>query len=204
MRFVRKCEANQMDTDSHLEEPSFDPDAAISELASGVLTGMKRKEFQNLARELAAGIEVEDLDYLQSRFHSPPPEPPEYDHRKHGLGGWLSSCQFAIFELIYQLKSEAIPFLRAIAWGPYDWTQGNAIELMIRMAAEGIETEEIIGEIAANYPDIRYEAQLYALEPLMPMAREDRALNTLLDRMRTEIPALDQIAGEVESRLPAT
>lgn len=193
-----------MDTDNRPDEPVFDPDAAISKLATDVLTGVKRREFQNLARELAAGIEQGDLAYLQSRFHSPPPEPPEYDHRKHGLGGWLSSCQFAIFELIYQLKSEAIPFLRGIAWGPYDWTQGNAIELLIRMAAEGIETEEIIGEIAANYPAIRYEAQLYTLEPLIPMARENRALNALLIRMRAEIPVLDQIAGEVEARLSAT
>ena len=186
------------------DDASFDADLAIAALARDVLSGIKRVDFQQRARELAAGIEADDLNYLHSQFHAPPAEPPEYDFARHGLGGWLSACQFAIFELVFQLKAEAIPFLRKIAWGPYDWTQGNAIELLIRLAAENIETEEITAEIAANYPNIRYEAQLYTLEPLVPMAHDDAALAALLNRMRSVIPELDRVVREIENRQQAS
>jgi hypothetical protein len=179
---------------------SFDPDVSIRALATDLLAGVDRAAFHDRARALAVGIEVDHLEDLRWRFHMPPSQPVDYDVRKHGLGGWLSAWQFAIFELIFQLGPEAIPFLREIAWGPYDWTQGNAIELLIRMAAQGIEVEETVTEIAEKFPAIRYEAQLYALEPLLPRMNEDAALTAVINRLRREVPELDRIAREIEGR----
>jgi len=106
-------------------------------------------------------------------IQKPPDVPPSYSVKKHGLGGWLSACQFSIFELIYNFGESALPMVREIAWGEYDWTQGNAIELLIRFAAKGIKREEIISEIKKNFPNIRHEARLYAIQPFLPKFKKD-------------------------------
>ena len=178
----------------------FDPDGSIKMLATHLLDGMKRADFEARAQELAVGISVDDLSYLRLRFHTPPKEPESYDFRRHGLGGWLSACQFAIFELIFQLEEDAVPFLREIAWGPYDWTQGNAIELLIRLGAKGIQPEETKREISEKFPHIRYEAQLYALEPILPRLSSESELAMFVNTLRSEIPDLDRIARKIEER----
>ncbi|MEM6671117.1 MAG: hypothetical protein AAF661_18090 [Pseudomonadota bacterium] len=180
----------------------FDPDTAISVLAADLLRGVDCATFRGRAAQLSVGMEVEDLEDLRFRLHRPPPEPSEYDFRKHGLGGWLSACQFAIFELVFCLGPPALPFLREIAWGPYDWTQGNAIEMLIRLAAQGAQTEQTAAEIAQKFPSMRYEAQLYTLEPLLPAMEGDPALASLIRRLRAGVPAFDQVACEIEGRTP--
>ena len=156
----------------------------VARLAALILDGGLSDEFRGQAVKLAASISEEDITDLERLFHDPPPEPDTYDFRKHGLGGWISACQFAAFELLYNLGEPALPFLRKVAWGPYDWTQGNAIEIMIRLAARGIATEAIVEDVKRRFPDIRYEAQLYALEPLMPLLDTDETLADLFDRLK--------------------
>jgi len=148
----------------------------IAELAELILQQGLSEKVREKAKDLSPKISLEDLIELKHLFHNPPREPKIYDVGTHGLGGWLSACQFAIFELIFNVGEAALPFLRQIAWGDYDWTQGNAIEIMIRFAAKGIKTDEIIEEIKTRYPDIRYEAQLYAIEPLIPLLANDTCL----------------------------
>jgi hypothetical protein len=48
----------------------------------------------------------------------------------------------AAFEILYNLGEAALPLLRKIAFGEYDWTQGNAIEILRRWAAEGVDREQ--------------------------------------------------------------
>ena len=138
----------------------------VRELGEFLLFNNEIPEFKKLARERAEAITRDDIEILHALFHRAP-ESPLYNPEVHGLGGWISRSQFAIFELIYNLKAEALPFLRKIAWGEYDWTQGNAIEILIRLASEGINRESIIKEIKKNFPEIRYEAQLYSVQPLI-------------------------------------
>ena len=123
------------------------------------------------------------MSILRRLFYNPPNEPDFYSAEKYGLGGWLSSCQFAIFEIIYNIGEEALPFVREIAWGKYDWIQGNAIELLIRFASEGIQSEELISEIKKEYPNIRYEAQLYAIQPLINELENNQALRQIFDQL---------------------
>lgn len=176
-----------------------DIQGTIAELAELILQQGLSAEVREKAKDLSAKVGFDDLDELKHLFHNPPPEPKVYDTAKHGLGGWLSACQFAAFELIFNVGQPALPFLRQIAWGDYDWTQGNAIEIMIRFAAIGIERDEIIEEIKMNFPDIGYEAQLYALEPLIPLLKTDKDLKSVVDRM-TECFAFAEIYKEVTAR----
>ncbi len=156
-------------------------DNTVRSLAEYLLQPDKMEEFRIKSKELSKTISIYQLDELKVMFHEPPKESNLYNAKDHGLGGWLSSCQFAIFELIYNLGDDALPFIRKIAWGEYDWTQGNAIELLIRFAADGIETEKIKNEIKELFPNIRTEAQLYAIQPLLTKIEKDQKLKNIFD-----------------------
>lgn len=171
--------------------------AIVSRLAEHLLTQRIDDRFRELAREESQQVSVAQLDQLRKMFHDPPPQSDAYDVQQHGLGGWLSACQFAIFELIYNLGADALPFIREIAWGEYDWTQGNAIELLLRFAAEGIRTEEILAEIKTNFPQIRYEAQLYCMQPLLPELEQNAQLRAIFDELRNEIAEFQEAYAEL-------
>lgn len=174
----------------------------VTKLAEAILADGLSDKLRDNAKDASAKIGTDDFGELKRLFHNPPPEPEIYDVRKHGLGGWLSACQFAAFELIFHVGEPALPFIREIAWGPYDWTQGNAIELMIRFAAMGIKTDEIVKEIKWNFPDIRYEAQLYAIEPLLPRLKSDDGLRSVFDRLK-HCYAFDTVYTELTDRSPS-
>jgi hypothetical protein len=119
-----------------------------------------RAQAAAVARQLGSAV----VPALSTRLHSPPrPEPPGSDGGQRGLGGWLSAWQFAIFELFFEFGTAALPVLRQVAFGEYDWIQGNAVEVLVRLAAKGIEREQIIGELRREFPRFREEAQLYAV-----------------------------------------
>lgn len=63
------------------------------------------------------------------------------------LSGWLSACQFSIFELVYKRGKEVLPFVREIAWGEYDWTQGNAIEPLLPELANDEKLKQVFDEL---------------------------------------------------------
>jgi hypothetical protein len=79
-------------------------------------------------------------------------------------------CQFQAFAILYNLGEAALLLLRKIAFGKYDWTQGNAIDILCRLAAEGVDRERTISELCRELPDMRYEAHLYALGLLLKQA----------------------------------
>ena len=131
-------------------------------------------EFRARAAAVALWLGPATIDELCTRFHSPPRgEPPGFGPEQRGLGGWLSAWQFAIFELFFEFGSAALPMLRQVAFGEYDWTQGNAIEVLVRLAARGIEREQIIAELRQEFPRFRIEAQLYSVGPLLDHAARD-------------------------------
>lgn len=141
------------------------------------------EDFRNQAEIKAKDIEISSISELRIMFHNPPKEPELYDTKQHGLGGWLSACQFAIFEVLFNFGEAALPLIREIAWGEYDWTQGNAIELLIRFAAKDIQRLVIINEIKSNYTNIRYEAQLYSIQPLLHRLDSDQALKLIFEEL---------------------
>ena len=158
-------------------------DEDISVLADMLISGSGKDDFKLRAQDLSKKYGADDLIDLKKLFHNPPPESLIYDPKKHGLGSWMSACQFAIFELYYNKGVEALPLIREIAWGEDDWTQGNAIELLIRFASKGIDRDELIKEIKDNYPKVRYEAQLYAIQPLIGELDRDESLQAIFSEL---------------------
>jgi hypothetical protein len=135
------------------------------------------EQFSARAAVAAEQLGSSAIAELSTRFHSPPePPPPGFGYEQRGLCGWLSAWQFAIFELFFQFGAIALPVLRRVAFGEYDWTQGNAVEVLVRLAAAGIQREQIITEVRREFPHFQYEAMLYAVGPLLRHAARDPAV----------------------------
>lgn len=149
--------------------------------------------FRAAAAEAAANLDPTTIEPLSKRFHAPPDAPHGFGPEELGLGGWLSYWQFAIFEIYYNFGADAIPALRPIAYGEYDWTQGNAIEILCRLAADGVQTREIVDELKREFPNLRYEAQLYAVRPLLAQAENNPGLAKVID----ELSALEEFQDTV-------
>lgn len=125
---------------------------------------------------------MDSIDTLSTLFHSEHSPPRDLAERFPGLGDWIAARQFAIFEMLYHFRETALPVLRRVAFGEYDWTQGNAIEILCRLAADGVDRERIIAEIRREFPCLRLEAQLYAVGPLLKQVAENPALADVLTR----------------------
>ncbi len=96
----------------------------------------------------------------------------------------MAARQFAIFEIYFHIGAPALPALRRIAFGQYDWTQGNAIEVLCRLAADGVERNAIVEELTVNLPDVRDEAIQYALAPLLYQQTSNAALREVVCELR--------------------
>src|SRR5262245_58198977 len=101
-------------------------------------------EFRTRAQTAATQLGAAGIPELAGEFHTEhtPPEP--LKARFPGLSDWIAARQFAIFEILYHLGRPSLPLLRQVAHGEYDWTQGNAIEVLCRLAADGVESEAIL------------------------------------------------------------
>ncbi len=154
-------------------------------------------QFSARAAAVAQELGPDAIAELATRFHSPPrAEPPGFGIEQRGLSGWLSAWQFAIFELFFHFGAAALPVLRCVAFGEYDWTQGNAIEVLVRLAAVGVEREQIVAELRREFPGIRYEAQLYSVGPLLHHAARDPAVAAVVRELEN-LPEWRQTVQEL-------
>lgn len=138
------------------------------------------EDFAARAQAAAEALGPGAIEILAGEFHTEHTPPPELESAFPGLSHWLSARQFAIFEIFYHLREAALPVLRRVAFGEYDWTQGNAIEVLCRLAAEGVDAERTVADLRREIPGMRYEALLYAFGPLLPRLPGDPALAKVL------------------------
>jgi hypothetical protein len=143
--------------------------------------------FRARARDVAATFGPQALDDLRQRFHRATPAPIGFTAKERGLTGWLSSWQFALFEIIFQYREGAVSMLREVAFGEYDWTQSNAIELLCRLAAEGIDRDRTLADLKRELPHMRDTALMYVAEPLMHRVPEDARLAAIFEELQ-EVP----------------
>lgn len=163
------------------DRPS-EPDDRVRWVATAIGDPMA---FQERARLVAAELGSGSIDILATLFHSEYTPPTEALRAQFpGLGQWMTARQFAIFEIFFFFGAASLPVLRRVAYGPYDWTQGNAIEILCRLAAEGIDRERIVEDLMAQIPDLREEALLYAAGPLIERSRSEPAVAEILNELR--------------------
>ncbi|WP_431048813.1 hypothetical protein [Roseateles sp. L2-2] len=98
----------------------------------------------------------------------------------------MTARQFAIFEIYFHLGEAALSEVRRVAFGAYDWTQGNALEILCRFAASGLERDAILKEIREESPNFREEATIYAMGPLMAEKEYTPALEEIIVFLRDE------------------
>jgi hypothetical protein len=157
-------------------------DQLIATLGETIVTN--GESFESLAKQHANDISVDDLPYLVSKLHNPPPEPASLDQQQFRLGEWLAICQYAIFELIYQLDIKAIDTLRSIAFGEYDWTQATALEVLCRLYLDGKLPADIISEIDNRLAGMRHETHLYFAQGLAARRKRDQRFNGLIKQIK--------------------
>ena len=136
--------------------------------------------FRECAAAAARQLGPDSVRTLKSLFHSEHSPPDEARDLFPGLGQWIAARQFAIFEVFYNLPDASLETLKEVAFGNYDWTQGNAIEVLLRLAADGFRTAEILEDVRRNFADVQYEAQLYAVEPLLKLAQSNPQVANVL------------------------
>lgn len=164
-----------------------------------------QNQFKIAAQNIASGLEFERAKKLTAYFHNNPPEPESLKSKtaKYGFFGvWMGICQDSIFEILYNYKEQAIPTLYHIGFGVYDWTQYKAIDVLCRLANEGIRTNEIIKDIGDNINDFRYEAVFPSVESLATIPNNEGVPKIIL-RIFDEYSIHDPIDGLDTLRLLA-
>lgn len=142
-------------------------------------------EFRLRAAAVADDLGPSSITDLASLFHAEHTPPPELASAFPGLGAWLTARQFAIFEVFYHFGDRAIPVLKQVAFGEYDWTQGNAIEILCRLAADGVRRDEIVDALIEHLPRMREEAHAYALGPLLNQSAANPELRVVMAKLLT-------------------
>ncbi|MFH0129416.1 hypothetical protein ACGLHS_04350 [Variovorax sp. VaC1] len=155
-----------------------------------------RMEFQRRAQAVAGTFDEACLSELPCYFHDESMPPPELANSFPGLGQWMAARQFAIFEILYFIGPPALPLLKSVAHGAYDWTQGNAIEILCRLAADDVEREATIQDLRMLIPKLRYEAVIYAAEPLVRQARSNAAIAAIIQDLLT-VPEFAEVHTEI-------
>jgi hypothetical protein len=156
-------------------------------------------KFRTAGRNAALELGPVAFRTLPKLFHSPPEAPNAFGFPERGLSGWLSAWQFAIFEVFYNFGEQALPTLRQIAYGEYVWTQGNAIELLCRLAADGVCKRDILDELKREFPRLRHEARLYAVQPLLFQAEGNPNLAAVIDEL-SEVEAFRETIVELTEK----
>jgi hypothetical protein len=154
------------------------------------------REFEHRARIVAKQLGSEQVEALAKEFHSEHSPPEHLAAQFPRLGQWIAARQFAIFEIYFCIGSDSLPVVRRVAFGEYDWTQGNAIELLCRFAAAGIERERTITDLSEAMPEFRYEALLYAAGPLLARAKTDAQLREILEAL-LQVPEFKEACDEL-------
>ncbi len=126
--------------------------------------------FHQRARLAAEALGPRCIPGLPAFFHKPPAIPGEVKDQFQGLGQWMEACQAAIFVILYYFREAALPLLRKVAFGLYDWTQARAIEILCKFALEGIERQQIERELAQALPQLRYETVMRIAGSLAQLA----------------------------------
>ena len=168
-------------------EADRDLTAAITRVALSVHAP---DEFRSAAHAVARTLGPGAAEQLADQFHrAPQPPPAEFGPQADTCSGriaWMQAWQAASFELLYHLGPAALPVLRRVAFGGYDWTQIHAIQTLVRLATDGVQPVELARELAGALPTFRYEALFSVLPALATLRPPIPELIQALEQQFTE------------------
>lgn len=145
-------------------KPNINVNTSESNLAGWVAAAYEDQElFKQRGKDAALQLSPEQILRLPKYFfyNNNPRKPEEVRNKFGGLGEWQWICQEAIFEIFYNRPEVALPIIREVAYGVYDWTQAHAIKTLLRLAANGtLEREATLNELAEFFPSMREESQM--------------------------------------------
>lgn len=165
------------------DRPPFQLDVVNTRVRWVAVSIADLDEFRNRADIVASEFGPTAIEQLAKLFHAEHSPPAELAAQFQGLGTWMAARQFAIFEIFYNFGGDSIPILQRVAYGDYDWTQGNAIEILCRLAADDVQREQIISGLVEHLPAMREEAHYYALNPLISQSKSNQKLNDVLSQL---------------------
>jgi hypothetical protein len=155
--------------------------------------------FTRRAKEVAADCGEKTPLLLVWMFHDPPDAPPGFGPETRGLAGWIVAWQAAIAEVLYHMREVALPALRGVAFGPYDWTQANAVEILCRLAAQGIDRDRTLSDLRREMPRMRPETLDAVADALIPAAAGDARLAEVVASLRG-VAEFDEALREAASQ----
>jgi len=194
LSFFRKRPSPTAPTRQPLVSPLVE---RISWVAEGALSDAK--DFKERARQVAIALVPSAVDQLVALLHDPSDPPKRLGTAFSVVTQWRAVWHFSIFEVLYNIGAPSLPAVRSIAFGEYDWIQGNAIELLCRFAADGIERTTIIDDLVSHLPEMRYEAHAYALQPLIAQAGNNPALQCVIDQLLV-VPEVKEVYQELKNK----
>ncbi|MBO9701007.1 MAG: hypothetical protein J7604_12410 [Sporocytophaga sp.] len=139
--------------------------------------------FKKAAKNISSRLEFNRAKELTRYFHNNPPEPDTLKSKtsKYGyFGVWMNICQNSVFEILFNYKEQAIPILYSIGFGEYDWTQYKAIDVLCRIAIDGIQTKKIVKDIGDEILNFRYEAAFPSVESISKIPSNEEVQLILL------------------------
>lgn len=107
----------------------------------------KGEKFEQILRKESSSIKYNEARIALELIHESDEEPVDFCKAKNQFENkviWMRSYQKSIFEFINKYGLEAQEDLKLIAFGKYDWTQIDALEILCRQAQQNLNQDEIL------------------------------------------------------------
>lgn len=124
-------------------------DLIISEVLNVIQHHDKFEELKNSAEIAAKNIGEEHINLLPEYLIGKIGKPNELKGKYENLGEWPMVVENSVLMIIFSYKEKGIDILTEIAYGNTS-LKLKAINLLIKLAVEGISTEKIIDDIMNN------------------------------------------------------
>lgn len=143
------------------------------------------KEYKEKIKSIAEKIESDEIINLTNYFYKNFLEyPKEIKNHMKALGAWIELKQNIIFSIFEEIGEPAVPTLKIIAFGKYDWTQIRALQVLCIFAEKGIHKSEIIKDIIKHLDEFRYETYISVIVDFFPMISNSELIK---DTLKNEI-----------------
>jgi hypothetical protein len=150
---------------------------------------------QDSARRFSLSHGPAVIPELQSRFDVMIEPPPSFSAREPSACAWITCWQTALYTILYQYREHALPVFRQMASNDQNCT---AIVLLCRLAAEGVDRQQIVADLVRQMPDLPFLMRCEIVEELLWIAHKEPALTTVIEELR-QSPAFEEALVEVRS-----